>query len=59
MPIQPEDNVGTLYDRLMTVGADLVVQTVERIAAGEITSSYSPTKTHRCGRRPKSSKTTA
>ena len=25
MPIQPEDNVGTLYDRLMTVGADLVV----------------------------------
>lgn len=37
MPIQPEDNVGTLYDRLMTVGADLVVQTVERIAAGEIT----------------------
>ena len=59
MPIQPEDNVGTLYDRLMTVGADLVVQTVERIAAGEITPSYSPTRTHRCGRRPKSSKRTA
>lgn len=42
MPIQPEDNVGTLYDRLMTVGADLVVQTVERIAAGEITPVVQP-----------------
>lgn len=42
MPIQPEDNVGTLYDRLMTVGADLVVQTVERIAAGEITPIVQP-----------------
>ena len=31
MPIQPEDNVGTLYDRLMTVGADLVVQTLSLI----------------------------
>ena len=30
MPIQPEDNVGILYNRLMTVGADLVVQTVDR-----------------------------
>ena len=36
MPIQPEDNVGTLYDRLMTVGADLVVQTVERQIVGLI-----------------------
>lgn len=42
MPIQPEDNVGTLYGRLMTVGADLVVQTVERIAAGEITPVVQP-----------------
>ncbi len=42
MPIQPEDNVGTLYDRLMTVGADLVVQTVERSAAGEITPVVQP-----------------
>ena len=29
MPIQPEDNVGTLYGRLMTVGADLVDAPVE------------------------------
>lgn len=60
MPIQPEDNVGTLYGRLMTVGADLVVQTVERIGCrGRSPPSYSPTRTHRCVRRPKSSKTTA
>lgn len=42
MPIQPEDNVGILYNRLMTVGADLVVQTVERIAAREITPVVQP-----------------
>ncbi len=35
--ITPEDNVGTLYDRLMTIGAPLVLDTVERIAAGDIT----------------------
>ncbi len=35
--IFPEDNVGTLYDRLMTIGAPLVIDTVERIAAGDIT----------------------
>ncbi len=34
--------MGTLYGRLMTVGADLVVQTVERIAAGEITPVVQP-----------------
>ena len=42
MPILPEDNVGTLYERLMNVGADLVVQTVGRIAAGEITPVVQP-----------------
>jgi methionyl-tRNA formyltransferase len=31
-PIYPEDNVGTLYERLMHKGADLVVKTVEAIA---------------------------
>ena len=35
--IFPEDNVGTLYDRLMTIGAPLVIDTVARIAAGDIT----------------------
>lgn len=32
--ILPEDNIGTLYDKLMTVGAQLVVSTVERLASG-------------------------
>ncbi len=37
VPIAPEDNVGTLYERLMTIGAPLVLDTVERIAAGDVT----------------------
>ena len=36
MPILPEDNVGTLYDKLMTTGTALVTSTVDRIAAGDI-----------------------
>lgn len=32
--ILPEDNIGTLYDKLMTIGAQLVVSTVERLASG-------------------------
>jgi len=36
VPILPEDNAGALYDRLMHVGESLVVETVERIAAGDI-----------------------
>lgn len=35
-PIGEEDTIGTMYDRLMTIGTGLVVDTVERIAAGEI-----------------------
>ena len=35
-PIGEEDNIGTMYDRLMTIGTGLVVETVERIAAGDI-----------------------
>jgi len=35
--ILPEDNAGTLYDKLMEVGTDLVVETVERVAAGNYT----------------------
>ncbi|MFR9533423.1 MAG: methionyl-tRNA formyltransferase [Rikenellaceae bacterium] len=34
--IAPEDNVGTLYERLMTIGTSLAVKSVEKIAAGEI-----------------------
>lgn len=36
VPILPEDNVGTLYDKLMTTGTALVTETVDRIAAGDI-----------------------
>lgn len=38
MPILPDDNVGSLYDKLMVAGCDLVVDTVEKIAEG----SYTP-----------------
>lgn len=33
-PILPEDNAGTIHDKLMGIGADLVVKTVEAIEAG-------------------------
>lgn len=36
-PILPEDNIGTLYDKLMEIGSDLVLETVEKIAEGNIT----------------------
>ena len=35
--IEPSDNVGTLHDKLMNVGVDLVLDTVEKIAEGNIT----------------------
>lgn len=35
--ILPEDNIGTLYDKLMYVGAGLVLTTVESLAAGDVT----------------------
>lgn len=35
VPILPEDNVGTLYDKLMHTGTALVTGTVDRIAAGQ------------------------
>lgn len=34
--IEPSDNVGTLHDKLMNVGVDLVLETVEKIASGNI-----------------------
>ena len=37
VPISPEDTVGTMYERLMNIGTSLVTQTVDRIAAGDIT----------------------
>ena len=37
-PILAEDNIGTMYDTLMTKGCDLVVDTVEKIASGDFTA---------------------
>lgn len=34
--ILAEDNIGTLYDKLMNIGSELVTETVERIATGDI-----------------------
>lgn len=33
--IAPEDNVGTLHDKLMNCGVELVLETVEKLAAGD------------------------
>lgn len=35
-PILPEDNIGTLYDKLMEIGSELVLETVEKIAVNDI-----------------------
>lgn len=40
--IADNDTVGSLYDRLMTVGADLVIDSVNRIAEGNITPIEQP-----------------
>ncbi len=34
--IEPEDNIGTLYDKLMYIGADAVCKTVDIIASGNV-----------------------
>lgn len=36
--ILPEDNIGTLYDRLMVIGSELVTRTVDKVAAGDYTT---------------------
>ena len=38
IPILPEDNIGTLYDKMMDVGKDVVVETVETIISGNYKS---------------------
>ncbi len=40
--IDPEDNAGTLHDKLMAVGAELVVDTVEKIAEGNVALREQP-----------------
>ena len=41
-PIGDEECVGDLYDRLMTMGAELVVESVEKIASGNINPVEQP-----------------
>ena len=36
--ILPEDNIGTLYDRLMEIGSHLVTRTVDKLAEGNYTT---------------------
>ncbi len=36
MPIEEEDTIGTMYDKLMTAGTGLVLETVDRLAAGDV-----------------------
>lgn len=37
--ILPEDNIGTLYDKLMYVGSELVTNTVDKLASGDYTTT--------------------
>ena len=36
--ILPEDNIGTLYDKLMNIGSELVTRTVDKLAEGNYTT---------------------
>lgn len=38
-PIHPDDNIGTLYERLMSKGAKLVLKTIETIAENKVKTS--------------------
>lgn len=42
IPILPEDNVGTVYDKLMALGADMVSETVSSLEAGTVTPRPQP-----------------
>lgn len=42
VPITEEDNAGTLHDKLMHIGADLVVETLDQIAENTITETPQP-----------------
>lgn len=42
IPIGENDNVGVIYDRLMNIGADMVVETVENILSDTLTVKPQP-----------------
>jgi len=41
-PIRPEDNAGTVYERLMHMGAALLLQTIDGLVAGTIREQLQP-----------------
>ncbi|MBC6999165.1 methionyl-tRNA formyltransferase [Cytophaga sp. FL35] len=43
--IEPNDNAGVLHDKLMNLGADLVLKTVKEIEKGPIITTQQPQKT--------------
>lgn len=44
--ILPTDDAGSVHDRLMTLGADLTVKTIDRILSGNLTSTPQSMITH-------------
>lgn len=42
IPVGENDNVGIIYDKLMNIGADMVIDTVDRIIDGTLTTSPQP-----------------
>ncbi len=42
IPIGKNDNVGVIYDKLMNIGADMVIETVENIINGTLTAIPQP-----------------
>ncbi len=45
-PINPNENVGNLHDRLMHLGSDLVLKTVQAIANEQVTTTIQPQEAH-------------
>ncbi|MDA4231387.1 hypothetical protein NY700_05965, partial [Escherichia coli] len=42
LPISPDENAGSLHDRLMEMGAKLVVKTLDGLAENSITEQPQP-----------------
>lgn len=44
LAIEPGENAGSLHDRLMNLGSDLIIKTVEHIKTGEVETKPQPKK---------------
>jgi len=42
LAIDPDENAGSLHDKLMNIGSGLVVKTVQHIEKGEVTTTIQP-----------------